>query len=968
MSKVQLYAVNTGGETVLLTLSDSSPMKLNLSVASLNAFNPTSYYSQTFRVPGQGLNGQFFKDVFSVNGYSFDASKTAQAWINNNGFLFSIGNLNLKSVFINERLNSIEYEVFFMGDTSDFASAVGSGYMNTIDTTELNHLLTYDNVTTSWGATAGATAGLLDGNVLYPLCEWGYLYGSNNFPIQTTISTGFPKGSTAGFPKGGSFTLGPTSGLSLTQFKPAVRVKWLWDHIFEEAGYKFSSEFIDSNFFDAMYMVSDGQAQTAQLELPALCKVTASARINLTQGQTARILYNTTLVNPSLAFNTTTSEYVAPVPGVYSFIVSGFVFGPGPQAGLYRVDLVSDIQGIIQTSGSKVAATPSPTPAAAITLLPLASFTLVAGEKLSVNITCLPGSLSGISSLFNVFECKGLQSSLEVLCNSFFPGEGQLTKLDFIKGISKAFNLIFVPGRDQAKTFEIYPWVDWIQLGDVKDWTEYLDGSADTEQHAPFLDQPRVQIFTATDDADYQNLSYQQQFKFNYMYYEEDSEINLIKGKSETKLPFAPTPLVSMPAKGEQFPDWVFPSLGKLLPGDSETDKAGKIQPIQPKPRILFYNGLQDNPIDWFLDTSLLPGATGLAQSQYPLVSQYETFPPSDFTFDLTFQSKRALWSEASSYNGQTGQDLYTEYWEDYIDWLYDPFNRIKNVTMRLDPYLIEDLRFNDRIWVKDCWFFVNKITDYPVGERALVKVELIKVPDKAIPNIQTGATGPAVGECQSVSLCNNNALDFPALTNSWTYVDCFNNLQTITVEPQTCVSICFLFPNALFPLPSGWTALPNGNCEGITPTPSGEFIFIDMGVSGLDGINATLLIEGASGGPTGTYLPMQYITLNGPDEIPGIFLNIPFDYGLRNTLTWNNGVTGTSFVEGSFIFMVENSVLVASDTYSGFYAGPISAQLPTGITAANYQIEVFLKGIIPDSIWSTEEALWNDAEVVWNV
>jgi hypothetical protein len=301
MSNVQLFAVNTAGETVLLQLSEASPMKLNLSVASLDAFSPTSYYSQTFRIPGQGTNGKFFEDVYSVNGYSFDASKAAQAWINNEGFLFSIGNLNLNSVYLNERTDKIEYEVYFLGDTSDFSASVGSAYMNSIDTTDLNHELTYANVVSSWGATAGATSGFKDGNVLYPLCEWGYTYDSNNFPTQNTLSIGFAKGATG--LAGASFTLGPTAGLSLRQFKPAVRIKWLWDKIFSTAGYTYTSEVLESDLFDGLYMVSDSLAQPEQTELTALCKVSNNGRFSLNRGQTARILYPTTISNPSLSFD-----------------------------------------------------------------------------------------------------------------------------------------------------------------------------------------------------------------------------------------------------------------------------------------------------------------------------------------------------------------------------------------------------------------------------------------------------------------------------------------------------------------------------------------------------------------------------------------------------------------------------------------------------------------------------------------
>jgi hypothetical protein len=962
MSNVQLFAVNTAGETVLLQLSEASPMKLNLSVASLDAFSPTSYYSQTFRIPGQGTNGKFFEDVYSVNGYSFDASKAAQAWINNEGFLFSIGNLNLNAVYLNERTDKIEYEVYFLGDTSDFSASVGSAYMNSIDTTDLNHELTYDNVVSSWGATAGATSGFKDGNVLYPLCEWGYTYDSNNFPTQNTLSIGFAKGATG--LAGASFTLGPTAGLSLRQFKPAVRIKWLWDKIFSTAGYTYTSEFLESDLFDGLYMVSDSLAQPEQTELTALCKVSNNGRFSLNRGQTARIIYPTTISNPSLSFDIANSEFVTPVSGLYGFSTQGVAVSLGIQQAIIRVDLVSNLQGVLATYS---AGTPSTSPFRLFWTLSLPSVVLTAGEKISVNMTCLAGSPSSVALFENIFQCTLAQP--QVLVNSFLPPEGTLKNIDFIKGITKMFNLVFIPGRDQAKTFQIEPWVDWIRLGGTKDWTQFLDGSADTEQHAPFLEQPRIQQFTGLDDADFQNLSYQQQFKRNFMFHEFDSGINLVKGTKQTIIPFAPSPLQSIPFRPSTTPrpDWVFPTLAKLLPGDPTENKAGKVQPIQPKPRIFFYNGLQDNPVDWYLNTSLSPGATGQAQSKYPLVSNYQSFPPDTFTLDLTFQSKRPLWSPLSSYTGQTGVNLYTNYWSDYIDWIYDPYNRKKTVSMRLDPYDIETLRFNDRVWVQDSWYFVNKISDYPIGEVALVKVELIKVPDKAIPNIVNGASGPAQGECKSVAVCNNNSPYEPSETNTWTFVDCFNNLQTLTLEPETCASVCMLFPNAST-LPPGWTAIPNGDCSGITPVISGEFIYVDFSVSGNEDLNATLLLEGATGGTAGTYIPMQYINLAGPSSLNGLFINVPYDYGFKTTLTWNNGVTGQSFVEGEFIIMQENTVTVASSSYSGFYAGPISSQLPTGVTAADYLITAFINGTGPTAhFWNLETDIWNLSTIIWN-
>lgn len=798
MSKVQLFAVDTTGQTVLLKLSDESPLKMNLSVSSLDAFAPSSFYSQTFMIPGQGSNAQFFKDVYSVNGYSFDASKVARAWINSNGFLFSVGNLNLKSVTVNEQFGHIDYEVFFMGDTSDFSSAVGNDYMNTINTDELNHVLSYSAVTTSWAAAPGSTAGFKDGNVLYPLVEWGYDYDTDNYPVNTTISYGFNKGNTGPY-YGGSFTRNANTPYALKQLKPAVRVKWIWDKIFADAGFTYESEFLNSNRFDQMYMISDSEARVQQPNTSFLCEVTLST-LKLNPNQTVIPLMDTTISNASLSYSIPAKTYTAQYAGSYTFQFSGrlktasIAIQSGCRVYILKNGSTAGISGLFLT--------PSGGPTAGqIDFSFSQTLTLAVGD--TVQFELQEAAFSNPNSTFSNLSWKCTAAPELVIVSAFFPPQGTVKKIDFLRSITKTFNLVFEPNKSQARHFKITPWVDWIRQGNKQDWTAYLDGSKDANQYAPFLNKERAVQFTGTDDADFQNQIYQNEYKRNYMFREFESGINLIRGTQEVKISFAPTPLESIPSRTTQFPNWVIPTVAKLLPGDPAANKAGKVQPIQPKPRILFYNGLKSTPHEWYLQPSLNPATPGIAQNFYPLVSEYEQFPPSQFTFDLSFQSKQALWSPFSSYLSQTSNDIYTTYWRDYIEWIYDPYNRIKSVTMRMSPYSIETLKFNDTIWVKDSWYFVNKITDYPVGENALVKVELIKVPGRAIPNIAQGATGAVIGTCTTVAICNNNTSE--VFGQVYNYPDCNNNLQTLFIPALTCTQLCMLYPN-VYPLPSGWT------------------------------------------------------------------------------------------------------------------------------------------------------------------
>ena len=943
--KTQLFAKNTLGQTVLIQLSNVDPVKMNLSVAGLDPFTPQSFYSQTFLVPGQGSNAQFFEDVFSVNGTTFNAGVAAQAWINTDGFLFAVGNINLTKVNVNEMYNSVEYEIFFLGDTSDFVQSVGDSYMDSINTDELNHDLTQANVILSWGATAGATAGLANGNVLYPLCEWGYNYDTSNYPTNTTLSTNYPKGSTGDY--GGSFTNGATAALELTQFKPAVRVKWLWDKIFEDAGFTYTSNFINSDLFDRMYMVTDSEARPFQDIQAGLCRIQGPNLSTFVDPEVIQnMVFNNPLDNRDQAWNVTANRWQAPAAGTFSFEVSGLIFTllnafGYPQAAIKVYILKNGVivkeSGVIQTLPVGSTTDPFYTNFWSVEY----TDTLAKDDIIQVQWQQLDYGSVQANIYQPTFVCGDAPDL--VVVRGFLPPNGTLKRMDFIKGIATMFNFVFEPSRVSEKTFVIEPWIDWIKGGKELDWTELLDASSTMEQVPAFLERERILYFTGEEDQDLQNEAYQQQFKKVYNYREFNSEIQVIKGTTEVKVPFGATPLQSVPSRTTQYPDWVFPTFGKLQPGDPTQNQSGKVQPLQPKPRILFYNGLKSNPIDWYLQ-DIPAGLTGSAQSQYPLVSPYNVWPPQDPgqpddpQIELSFGSKRALWSENSSYITPVNNDLYTVYWEEYTNWIYNPYNRILRATFRLDPYDVQTLNFNDKIWVKDSWYLVREIKDYPVGEVAKVDVELIKVPDLVIPQIGAPATGPFGGECVSFSICNNNSL----LTDPvvYEYVSCDNTTLQVSIPPQACRSLCALSP-LVTALPSGVTAIRNGDCPSGTFATAGAFIDISINATGDTFAQDTdTIIWGSTGGTGGPYTRMQYISITGNDQID-IAYNVPFGYGARVQLV-NRNQSGIS-TDAYGIVLYENASLVGLVAATGPipFAG-IQADFPTPMTGGiNYEAEI---------------------------
>jgi hypothetical protein len=496
------------------------------------------------------------------------------------------------------------------------------------------------------------------------------------------------------------------------------------------------------------------------------------------------------------------------------------------------------------------------------------------------------------------------------------------------------FNLVFEPSRVVQKTFEIEPWIDWVQQGGIKDWTRLYDGSADLQSSPVFAEQQRIIKFGAQEDEDWLNKQYQDQNKADYWYRQYDSGIKLIRDEQPIDVQFGANPLQSLPSKGAtQYPNWVFPTLGRFKPGDTDQPNSAQIEPIVPLPRLYHYNGLQSNPIPWYLFNGVSGSGTVIAQNSYPIISQYSSWPPNQFTtVNLNFLSKQQPWSANSTLISTTSQDLYTKYWSEYVDWLYDPFNRKVSLTVRLDPVDVLELGFNDRIWIKDTWYFVQKISDYVIGQTVLAKVELVKVPPVAIPGpIPLAATGGTAGtSCRTLALCNNNLIGQGDST--YTYVDCSNNLQSMTLQSLACgVEICALFP-LVNPLPSGWSVQDLGSCG----TTGGDLAItiVTAGATALSPVPfTTVTLLGATGGTAGTYIALNNYTVSGNNNFTVEWPNLPSGFGIR--LDLSSTLTPGATCSSQLISLATNGVSGATASRSGTYQ-PISATFPAVINTSD--------------------------------
>jgi len=744
MPNVQLFAKQQHtGKYVALDLHAEAPIKLDLSVANINQPTDTnSIFSKKFKVPHTAVNGPYFEGVFNVNSMNFDASVKADAYILDNGIFFENGNIRLDAIYNNSEDNIVEYEITFYGSTSDFGSKIGGGFLNEVNLTQYNHTKDWANIKNSWN-----TPGLFNGDVVYGLIEWGYSYNDKNQPSVPTLSANFVPAGTPGTPAPkGSFTNSAYPYLR-TQWKPQIRAKALWDKIFEESGYTYDSTFLNSDFFKKQYVISDNQAR-ATLDNANTFQAEKQGGYQNVLAASFPWITPTEIEDPGNNFATSavaSGIYTAPTAGQYIFNMQ-----------CNSVKIIPNIWGSSTAEYGWIAKVIDVDTNLTVGFgngsFMFASFNNYIAN-LSVDLTTNLVADQKVKFEFSTFYISGYGGSgstpifyynQRLFCvvapnvmsfNAIMPSN--IRKIDFMKSIINRYRLVFVPSKFQENHFTITPWKDWILEGRSKDWTDKLDTSKDMVIKPLFFDQARFQIYKDQEDSDYLNYNYQLGVKQTFGQLNLDSTNELIKGTKEYKDQFAPTPLDGIGWRGgsiasDSAAKFLIPHIAKDTGGNTDVSgevAVGKREPIQPKLRLVFYNGLQANPsgITWYAQNDF--GGLGHdALSSYPLMSQYSEFPVTSSTFDLNWENDLPLWDVIQNGKAQTPYSCFNTFWKTWYDVTFDPYSRIVDANFVLDYSDILDLKFNDYIFVKDAWYFVNSVSDYVAGERSNCRVQLIKL------------------------------------------------------------------------------------------------------------------------------------------------------------------------------------------------------------------------------------------------
>ena len=526
-------------------------------------------FTRQITLPGSKVNNAFFEHVYDIsidNPFLFATNIKVPAYVDFDSVYLIQGYIQLNKVNLLANKFVESYEITLYGSLSSFARDINRNFLTDLSTlSKYNHTASYQAITSSW------TGNLFNGDIVYPLAD----YGSGYQYTQGTLQT---------------FGMNTTNGaLSVQNFKPAIRVKAVLDAIFEGAGYTYTSSFIGSGVLDDVYMNCNyalKYPEFAGVDLEGYGKIkvgaiTGSTDVVLPSDTFVTLPFYNSLSDPQLFYNNgayrveketnlqgilnlnvNVSCSVNNMPGTFSangtwqiqMIETGSSTAYSLRAIQSYIVFFDELQqsrtGGINTTYQlqtqfKLDTIPagnyyfqvkqrpnfaSPTEQPKVTLDPAIT------TKSYIQITQVDQSADG--------------RVLDIPSNMPY-GTNGIKQIDFILGLQKKFNLVIYPNKIKANEFIIETFNDWYKRGEIKDFNRYINLDKTIEVIPANNFAVNKLNFGDTLDGDYisQQFSKEANREYGKSYYVDTTNF-YSQGTFEVKTTFASDPLIRIAGTG----------------------------------------------------------------------------------------------------------------------------------------------------------------------------------------------------------------------------------------------------------------------------------------------------------------------------------------------------------------------------------------------------------------------------------
>jgi hypothetical protein len=528
-------------------------------------------FSRTITLPATKKNNAFFEHVYDISidtPYLFSTNTKVDAYLDFDGIYLVSGYIQLNKVVLKGDMGIISYEVSLFGLVSSFARDMSRNYLTDLTTlAKYNHTSSYNAITSSWSGS------LFDGDIVYPLADYGSGYQFAAGTLQTFGINDFD------------------GALGVQDFKPAIRLKKVWDACFEQYGYTYTGSFWEQPFLDDVYMFCNTALKYPEysgVDLETFGKIKVGAvsgsgmtDVNLPSNTFVTLPWYNTISDPQgfykngaytvsketnlegiLNLNLNVSCSVNNIPGTFSangtFQLQMIETGSSTAYGLTALQSYIVFFDQLQNSrDGKIDTTYELKTQFKLYDIPTGSYYFqikqrpnFASPTVQPTVTLDPGnttkSFLQITDVINAADGR----ILDIPTNMPY-GTNGITLIDFIKGVQKKFNLIIYPDKTKPNQMIVDTFNDWYKKGVRKDFNRYINLNEPIEV-IPANNLAVNQLeFGDTLDQDYisQQFSKAANRPFGQTFYT-DTQNFFSQGKLEVRTTFASTPLLQIAGTG----------------------------------------------------------------------------------------------------------------------------------------------------------------------------------------------------------------------------------------------------------------------------------------------------------------------------------------------------------------------------------------------------------------------------------
>ena len=660
-----------------------------------NLDSKSTAFTKTIVLPGTTNNNKLLGNIFEFNNsnftfdananvsYNFNAAKSAKCRIDVNGLSILKGVFRLLEIVYNGK--EVEYECSVFGELGGFISKVGNSRLEDLDFSAYNQNYTNANIVASFDNANSGTG------IYYPLVDIGKVSDGTNGVAKKDYQ--------------------------YQALRPALHVREYIDKIITNAGYTFTSDYFNTDFFKRLIVPYNAKALTKPGTLLVNAATDYAETVNTdpfnvyiesqlvigSSSLTDFVIVNTTelkytsadtrILNIKVNFDTTISDfnivtfkiikYSAAAPSI-PITIATQIINPAVNPETTSVELLAENISFSTNDYFFVNYDSS----------------MYGNSYIEINIgSIVVNTLTAVPININIGDA--------ITVNDAIPKN--IYQKDFFTSILKMFNLLVTEDKLIDKHLNIKPYVDFYNT----DRTTFLDYSSKIDRSKQIRVKPMSEVnaryyeLKFKKDTDFYTDAYSKAYNEGYGDRLFDNGLEFSKEKESLEVIFANAVLVGY--AGE---DKIVPTILK-----KNNDAEERIDHVI---RIM-----QCKKVTGVASWGIMNGATTLStNTDYPYAGHLDDpdVPNADICFGVPKQIYFTLVS------GNLSNNLFNTYYSSYMAEITDKDSRLLQAMVKLNDNEIYNLDFSKFIYIDGGLYRLQKLIDYAPNENETTKAEFLRV------------------------------------------------------------------------------------------------------------------------------------------------------------------------------------------------------------------------------------------------